>query len=180
VLPAPGLVVVTPPSAEKSALSLGKKTGIRPAEGAEVALAYVIKPSNLTRNNPIIQLPPSLRWLRARLTPDDNGGGSIDIEAEDDAPELAAAHAKELARQLTAEDLRLWALGLPGSRLVERADLHADGATIRGTLYLGPAWVQEFLSLADKFLVEPGRKPPGAGKTPGAGQTSPHGSLGSP
>jgi hypothetical protein len=176
VLPAPGVVVVTPPSAEKSALSLGKKTGIRPAQGDEVALAYVIEPSNLTKGNPLIQLPPSLRWVRARLTPDDKGGGFIDIEAEDESPEVAASHAKDLARQLTAEDLRLWAVGFPESRLVERAELHADGATIRGSLYIGPAWVQAFLDLAETFLVAPTPKSPGSGKSPGSSSTAPHGS----
>jgi hypothetical protein len=180
VLPAPGVVVVTPPSAEKSALSLGKRTGIRPGQGDEVALAYVIKPSNLTRNNPIIQLPPSLRWVRARLTPDDKGGGIIDVEAEDESPEVAASHAKDIARQLTAEDLRLWAVGFPESRLVERAELHAEGATIRGSLYVGPAWVQAFLTLADTFLVAPAAKRRGPGKTPGSGQTPSGGSLGAP
>lgn len=174
VVPAPGVVVVTPPSAEKSALSLGKKTGIRPAQGDEVALAYVIKPSNLTKDNPIIQLPPSLRYVRARLTPDDKGGGSIDLEAEDATADEAEKHAAGIARQLMAEDLRLWAVGFPESRLVERAELHADGTMIRGTLYVGPAWVQAFLGLAETFLVEPSKKPAG-GKTP-----SPHGSLGSP
>jgi hypothetical protein len=159
VLPAPGIVVVTPPSAERSALSLGKRTGIRPAQGDEVALAYVIKPSNLTRRNPIIQLPSSLRWLRARLTPDDKGGGTIDVEALDESPEQAETNAKALARQLMAEDLRLWALQFPGSRLVERADLHADGATIRGSIYVGPAWVQSFMNLAETFLVEQPPRP---------------------
>jgi hypothetical protein len=180
VMPAPGVVVVTPPSAEKSALSLGKKTGIRPAQGDEVALAYVIKPANLTKNNPIIQLPSSLRWVRARLTPDDKGGGIIDVEAEDESPDLAASHAKDLTRQLTAEDLRLWAVGFPESRLVERAELHADGATIRGSLYVGPAWVQAFLNLADTFLVSPAAKHRGAEKTPAPARTSPGGSLGAP
>jgi hypothetical protein len=177
VMPAPGVVVVTPPSAEKSALSLGKKTGIRPAQGDEVALAYVIKPANLTKNNPILQLPPSLRWVRARLTPDAKGGGIIDVEAEDESPDVAAAHAKDIARQLTAEDLRLWAVGFPESRLVERAELHADGATIRGSLYVGPAWVHAYLNLADTFLVAPATKRRGGEKTPGSGQPSPGGSL---
>jgi hypothetical protein len=178
VVPAPGIVVVTPPSAEKSALSLGKKTGIRPAQGDEVALAYVIKPSKLTKDNPILRLPESLRWVRARLTPDDKGGGFIDVEAEDESPELATAHARDLARQLTAEDLRLWALQFPESRLVERAELHADGATIRGTIYLGPAWVQTFMNLVETFLVAPSPKPSGGGKTPVSGSTHPHGSTG--
>jgi hypothetical protein len=181
VLPAPGVVVVTPPSAEKSALSLGKKTGIRPAQGDEVALAYVIKPSNLTKNNPILQLPPSLRWVRARLTPDDKGGGTIDIEAEDESPELAETNAKNIARQLVADDLRLWALQFPESRLVERAELHAEGAVIRGSIYVGPAWVQTFLNLADSFLVAPPSSPAPGGTPRGAGQgKSPQGSFGHP
>jgi hypothetical protein len=175
VVPAPGIVVVTPPSAEKSALSLGKKTGIRPALGDEVALAYVIKPSNLTKDNPIIQLPASLKWVRARLTPDEKGGGTIDVEAEDESPDLAARHAKDIGAQLTANDIRLWALQFPESRLVERADLHADGATIRGSIYVGPAWVQAFLNLAETFLVPPST---GGGKAPGSAPASPHGSLG--
>lgn len=178
VLPAPGIVVVTPPSAEKSALSMGKKTGIPAPKGDEVARAFVVKPSNLTRDNPIIQLPESLRSVRARLTPDDKGGGTIDIEAEDASADDAEKHAKSIARQLMAEDLRLWAVGFPESRLVERVDLHADGATIRGVIYVGPAWVQAFLSLAETFLVEPSKKPAG-GKSPSTGK-SPHGSLGAP
>jgi hypothetical protein len=178
VLPAPGVVVVTPPSAEQSALSLGKRTGIRPAQGDEVALAYVIKPANLTRRNPIIQIPSSLRWLRARLTPDDKGGGTIDVEAEDESPEQAETNAKALARQLTAEDLRLWALQFPESRLVERADLHAEGSTIRGSIYVGPAWVQAFINLAENFLVDQPSGPAAPAKSPGSAPSSPHGSLG--
>jgi hypothetical protein len=178
VVPAPGVVVVTPPSAEKSALSLGKKTGIRPAQGDEVALAYVIKPSNLTRGNDLIQLPPSLKWVRARLTPDTKGGGTVDVEAEDETADLAEAHAKDIARQLMAEDLRLWALQFPESRLVERADLHADGSMIRGSIYLGPGWVQAFLNAADLFLVDPASKAPGGKKAPGSAPVNPHGSLG--
>lgn len=170
VVPAPGVVVVTPPSAEKSALSLGKRTGIKAAQGDEVALAYVIQPSNLTRGNPIIQLPQSLRWVRARLTPDDKGGGVIDIEAEDASPDAARANATAMARQLTAEDIRLWAVGMPGSRLVERAELHADGSTIRGSVYVGPAWVEAYFALADTFLVA---KPEAGAKPPGSAQRSP-------
>ncbi len=157
VLPAPGIVVVTPPSAEKAALSLGKKTGIAPAKGDEIASAYAVTPWRLARGLPLLDVPKSLRWARARLTPTEGGGALVDLEAEDETPELAIEHARAFARQLMTQDLRLWALGFPSQRLVSRADLSADGARIVGTLTLSPGHIDALLALGEAFLVEPRR-----------------------
>ena len=56
-------------------------------------------------------------------------------------------------------------------------DWTPDGATIRGSIYVGPAWVQAFLNLAETFLVPAPPAPAGGSKSPGSSQTSPHGSF---
>jgi len=168
VLPAPGIVVVTPPSAEKSALALGKKTGILPARADEVASGYLVEPWKLTRGLPLLNLPQSLKWARVRLTPDDKGGGAIDVELEDESPELAQKNAVGITRMLMTPDLRLWALGFPESRVVERVELAADGARIKGTLFLSAAHVDNMLVLGETYLAPPSGGGGAKGKTGGS------------
>jgi hypothetical protein len=158
VMPASNIVVVTPPSAEKSALALKKTTAIQAAKGDEVALGYLVEPWKLTKDLPLLRLPTSLKWARVRLTPGTANDGILDVELEDESPEAAQRHAAELTKMLMTPDLRLVFVGMPEGRVVSRAELAADGAMIRGTLVLSPAHIDAFLNLGESFLVAPAPK----------------------
>jgi hypothetical protein len=120
-----------------------------------------------------LNLPKSLKWARVRLTPDDRGGGALDVEMEDENDDLAEKHAREIERMLMAPDLRLWALGFPESRVVSSAVLKSDGAMIRGTLFLSPEHVSTVIHLGETFMAAPSQR----GVPQGAPSTQPSGSF---
>jgi hypothetical protein len=157
VFPAPHLVVVTPPSAAKHALSLGPKTSFRKAAGDEVLIALVVKPAQAVRGLPF-QFPDSIKWLRLKLTPTEDHGASLTVVARDGSAELAAQNAELLEQTITAMtrlDLGLLGslLGRRETRFVETIEFESEGQEIRGELFLTAQQLGTLVELLSQFMV---------------------------
>jgi hypothetical protein len=166
VMGAPGIVIVTPPSALADVLANGKKLGLRPGKGPEAVSAYAVTPSRV-RGLPV-RVPESIRWVRLWVTPDGHGGARLEALAEDETPELASEHAEELERGLSAAatlDLGIVGelLGMGRKRLVQNIELRAEGNRIHGSALVTAAQLDEILGFAEAFLVERRRAPPKPG-----------------
>jgi hypothetical protein len=140
VMPAPNLIVVTPPSAERHALSLSRKTRFPRAAGDEAVTAYIVKPSQSLRGLPL-RLPASLKWLRIKASQAEGGGATVHIHGLDETPELAEHHAQMLEEGITAMsrlDLGLLGalLGKSQTQFIETVQFTSDGRNIRGELGL--------------------------------------------
>ena len=158
VLGAPGIVVVTPPSALENVLAGAKRLSLRPAAGPEVAIAYLVTPSRV-RGLPV-RIPESILWAKITVTPSESGGAVLQSVALDKTPELAAQHAEELERGLNAAasfDLGILGtfLGLSGRPLVQRIQFTSQGSEIHGEAQVTQPQLLELLGLAETFLAAP-------------------------
>jgi hypothetical protein len=164
-LPSPNTVVVVPPSAQDAALKLPKDVGIRKATGPEVVWAYAVtpwRPARLLR----IDLPKTLKWAKVWVTPNAGGGATVEAEAEDESPELAEKDAgqimavinQNLALADTIGSILGGVLGVQAPKLVEKIELHAEGATIRGTAVLTESQIELVFSQLEPLLT-PRRTP---------------------
>jgi hypothetical protein len=163
VMPAPKLVVVTPPSAERHALSLSPKTRFPRAAGDEAVTAYILKPSQSLRGLPI-RLPASLKWLRIKAKQADGGGAVVYIHGLDESAELAEHHAQMLQEGVTAMsrlDLGLFGvlLGRSETRFIERVDFTSDGRNIRGELSLTEQQLASIVDLLTQLMGGTPRRP---------------------
>ena len=143
VLPAPGLVVVTPPSAAKSALALGAKTRFPAPKGSEILTAYIVTPSRAFRGIPF-RVPESIKWVRVQVLPGADGNATAELVAEDESEESAKVNAEETQRALLA--LTQLKLGILGSflgkkehKLVERISFSSQGKMIYGSVVVTPS-----------------------------------------
>jgi hypothetical protein len=173
VLPSPNTVVVVPPSLKAKALKLPKNLAIQKSKDGEVLWAYAVKPSRPARMLNL-ELPESLKWAKVWITPTDGGGALVEAEAEDESPESAALHARELnqqvndllALQATVSSLGSLFLGTRKSEPpVEHLELHADGPFVRGSATLTEKQIGAIFRQIRGFLVDkgmaPGRTGPG-------------------
>lgn len=140
VLPAPGIVVVTPPSAEKHALSLGPGLRFPNPRGNEALTTYVVTPWRAFVGIPF-EVPKSLRWARMKIIPTSDGGATAEVVAEDESEESAKTHAKELTEsinkvtELALPSLSIGGLSLGGTvRLLEPVEFRAVGKEVHGTV----------------------------------------------
>lgn len=164
VMPAPHLIVVTPPSAERHALSLSPKTRFPRAAGDEAVTAYILKPSQSLRGLPL-RLPASLKWLRIKARQAEGGGATVHIHGLDETPELAEHHAQMLQEGVTAMSrLDLGMLGLllgrSETRFIESVEFTADGRNIRGELGLTEQQLGSIVDLLTQLMGGAPRRPP--------------------
>jgi hypothetical protein len=160
VLPAPKLLIVTPPSTLESAK---KFRHLLPGpRGDEIAVAYLATPWRAFLGLPV-QIPKSIKSAKLRLSPMPDGGVVIDVLAQDETEPLAASDAQTLSAALTAAtslDLGMLGSMLFGSsqkKFIEKGSFEADGADIRGEIVLTRAQTETVLELAGSFLA--GRAP---------------------
>lgn len=164
VLPSEQIVVVTPKSALADAERLGPRARIPTLPGTQLATAYVVTPWRAFRGLPV-RVPESIRWARARVVPTEDGGAVVEIEAEDETPELARAHAAELERAVAAATrLDLGVLGLilgtRPQRFIQTIRFDARENRIHGELGVTQEQILSIFDMAEMFLVPPARRPP--------------------
>jgi hypothetical protein len=142
VMPTPGIVVVTPPSAAKSALGLGAKTKFPAPKGPEIMTAFVVTPSRAFRGL-AFPVSPSIKWVRVQVLPGADGNATAELVAEDESEESAKTNAEETQR--TLEAMTQLKLGILGSflgkkehRLVERISFSSQGKMIYGSVVVTP------------------------------------------
>ncbi len=158
VLPSPGVVVVTPPSAEKAAQGLRKLKA--PSLPGEVVLrGKLVTPANAAKGLPI-QMPPSLKSVKVMwftLTPTVGGGVVIELEAEDASPEQASENATALLGAVRSIPLN--------AVFLDRFTFDADGTKIKGRISLRQQQVLMVLSMVEMQLLKL-RPPDSSGSTP--------------
>lgn len=163
VAPAPRIVAVVPPSAEKSARKLGKNLRF-PAGDAGVAVsAYVVTPWRVAKGSGIV-IPKSIAWAKFELRPDAKGGVTLEIEAEDESEEVAKENAALLGQALrAATEIDFSRMGLLGGaasaffgsskqKFVEKIDFDSKGKLIRGTIVVTAKQTAMLLDLLDGIL----------------------------
>ena len=101
VLPAPHILVVTPPSAEKSALSLSPHTRFPPGKG-NVALSVYVKTPWRAFIGIRFRVPRSIAWVRMEITPTSDGGATATVIAQDASPDAATRDAEYLTKSINA------------------------------------------------------------------------------
>lgn len=144
VLPAPQILVVAPPSAEKHALSLGANLKFPNPKGNEALTTYVVTPWRAFVGIPF-EIPKSLKWVRMKIVATSDGGATAELVAEDESAESAAKHAEELTAsinkvtQLKLPSVSIGGLSLGGSvSLLEPVTFKAVGKEIHGTVVATP------------------------------------------
>lgn len=152
VLPAPGVVAVVPPSAEKSARSLGKDTRFADPPDGVALQAYLVTPWRVFLGLPV-QIPKSIEWVRIEVQPRADGGASVRLVAQDASKEEAQRNAREIEQLIrAAAELRfvspLLRRALPRD-LIEKVSMQADGEQILGTLDLSARQLESIADLAD-------------------------------
>ncbi len=99
VLPKPGIVIVTPPSAADHAIKVGKSIKFPNPKGKEALTTYVITPWRAFVGLPF-EVPKSIKWVRMKIVATDDGGAYAELVAEDESDALAAQNAKLLTDRL--------------------------------------------------------------------------------
>jgi len=152
VMPAPGIVVVTPQSAAQHALTLGRDIRFPPSRGSEVVTGYLVTPWRAFNGLPY-DFPKSIKWLRLEVTPAADGGAFGRMVAEDESEEAARTHAAEFQQAVDALiNVKLGVLGaLFGKkdvRLIEKVTFEARGKEIHGFAVATP---KQLVSLLDSI-----------------------------
>jgi hypothetical protein len=162
IIPRPGIVVVTPPSAADRIIARGKRIGFPRREDGVAIRAHVVTPWRVLLGTGI-QLPRSIKWARLELTPKAGGGVEVTVVAEDESEEHAKRNARDLERIVTALQ-QFNPLGLLGAflgkqpRLIEQVDFHAQGTRIIGTVTATGEQIDALMGMIESMLP-PGRLP---------------------
>lgn len=157
VFPSPGLLVVTPPSAQAAAERLGKRFHLPGPKGDEIAIAKLATPYRAFRGLPV-KIPESIRSAELRLSPMPDGGVVIDILAHDESESSASADAQALTTALqaaTSLDLGLLGSVMFGSstkKFIQKGSFVADGSDIRGEIVITRTQLETILELAGGML----------------------------
>lgn len=142
VMPAPHILVVTPPSAEKSALSLSPKTRFPNPKG-DVALSVYVKTPWRAFIGINYRVPKTIAWVRMKITPTPDGGATATVIALDKSPDAAKRDAAYLTKSINA--FTQVSLGIVGSlfghhtlKLIEPVSFTAHGKRIEGDVRATP------------------------------------------
>lgn len=182
------VVVVAPPQLEKQVRALGEKTRFPNTDDAVALSAYIVKPHYAAKGTGVV-LPKTLRWARLDLRPRADGGGVLQILAQETSAEAAnetAALVQALIDQATSLDLRkggAWGgvasflMGASKVKMLESVHFEARGDQVHGTLV---ATKNQLLTLADLLGAylppDPQALPPGqasqGGRLSGTSPTS--------
>lgn len=181
LFPAPKVVVIVPPHLREQAQK--QVVGVPPAKGPEAMVAYTVNPAKaLSRFG--VQLPASLQSAKVRITPMAGGQVLLELEAQDESAEKAAANADLLTRQINGllsllggvSDLlgRFGFGGLGAAVELPQVTLEADGKAIRARQVLNQTQVAFVLDRAERELNRyVARKAPRSGNPPAPKVTPP-------
>lgn len=152
VLPAPQILVMAPPSAEKHALSLGSGLKFPNPKGNEALTTFVVTPWRAFVGIPF-EIPKSIKWVRMKITPTSDGGAVADLVAEDESPESAAKHAEELAAAID-KVTHPKVLGFQVVALLEPISLKPVGSEIHGSVVATPKQLARLLEAVSAYAKE--------------------------
>jgi hypothetical protein len=159
VMPVSHVMVVAPPSAKKSALSLPRtlsrqRDPFPGPKGDEVMVAYVVAPwAAFARARVPVKVPQSIKSASFVLTPTEQGGLMVKVEAEDESPEAAQQHAEELTQAVRAATrIGRGFLKIP---VIDRIKFWAEGKLIRGEAVATPDQVALALAFVEPMVTPP-------------------------
>ncbi len=152
VLPAPQIVVVAPPSAEKHALSLGPGLKFPNPKGNEAMTTFVVTPWRAFVGIPF-EIPKSIKWVRMKITATSDGGAVAEIVAEDESAESASKHAEELASGID-KVTHPKVFGFQVVALLEPVKFNAVGSEIHGTVVATPKQLSRLLEAVATYAKQ--------------------------
>jgi hypothetical protein len=158
VMPRPGLLVVTPPSALANVLKVASKIEFAPPKGREALTAYVVTPWRVFMGLPF-QFPRSLKWARLQVTPTSGGGVEATFRALDESEEMAKRNAHYLHNTVgTATKLNLGVLGaLLGKSqhsFLEKVEFRAEKDEISGIITATPGQVASGFDMIEAKIAD--------------------------
>jgi len=167
VMPNSHLVVVAPPSAQRSVVRLSRDLSVPPGgPGDDIVVATVKTPWRVFIGHRV-PLPESIKWARVSVAPLAGGGARAKIQALDESPDAAARNAQQLGQLLGS----LSGIGFGPFRVsfVESIRFYAQGSEIHGEirvnrdqLVLMLNWVRQALGIrAPRPAASPGSAPSG-------------------
>lgn len=152
VLPAPQIVVVAPPSAEKHALSLGPGLKFPNPKGNEALTSYVVTPWRAFIGIPF-EIPKSIKWVRMKIVTTSDGGAIAELVAEDESAESASKHAEELAKNIDRVT-HPTVFGVQVVALLEPVSFKAVGSEIHGTVVATPKQLSRLLESVSAYAKQ--------------------------
>ncbi|MEZ4223723.1 MAG: hypothetical protein R3B13_22435 [Polyangiaceae bacterium] len=183
VLPKPGIVIVTPPSAAEHAIKVGKDLRFPNPKGKEALTTYVITPWRAFVGIPF-EVPKSIKWVRMSVVATEDGGAYAQLIAEDESAASAKKNAALLTERLntvTRIDLtkRGGAFGKAARflfgdevRLLEPVSFEASGKEIRGKVVATPKQLGTLLEAISGYAEQLAKQNKKAGTVVDAGADS--------
>lgn len=172
VLPKPGLLMMVPPHLADDAIKKAPGLDIPSAGGSAALIAFIANPWRaLLGLGAPVELPKTIRKATLTLSPTEDGGATLHIDATDESPEAARADAAMLTSAVNA--LTQQNLGAVGALLfgnskmsfIEPVSLVASGASIRGDSRVTPRQLERLLGFAEGWVDSleggPGVRPTG-------------------
>ncbi|HVU02443.1 MAG TPA: hypothetical protein VHE30_11855 [Polyangiaceae bacterium] len=158
VLPKGKIVLMVPPHLKDDAVDKAPHLGFPGVPGRAVVVAFLATPWRALLGLPIpAQIPKSIASVSLSVTPTEDGGATLHIDAVDESPEAAKADAELLTRAvnlLTQRDVgALGALLFGGQtlRLIEPVELHADGKSVKGDAKVTERQLDRLLGFAEAW-----------------------------
>jgi hypothetical protein len=148
LVPRRHLLVILPSEAMDQLNRLDQAKGFR--NSPEGVIVSVLTPARPFKE--FLPLPESLKWLRASLTPTADGGVDLAVEAGDQSPELAEAHAEALTREIEAR--RKIDLGLTSVEIIDPVAFAAAGDVIKARTHLPPHRVRAIMGWVEQKAQE--------------------------
>jgi hypothetical protein len=174
---APDLLAIVPPSAQRDALRRRPKgLTFPPIPGGAVLTAFIQTPHKVYTGLPF-RFPETFQWVKASVTPAEDGGAIASIEAQDESEAEAKVNADWLERSVIAmtSPRGLMAAAAQflygGDKFVEEVSFEADGSKIRGTLRLTASQLNIILSMVEGIInswAPKTPKPPASASAPAA------------
>lgn len=177
VFPKPGLLMMVPPHLAEDAIKKAPGLELPAASGGAALIAFVANPWRaLLGLRAPVELPKSIRKVTLTLSPAEDGGATLHIDATDESPDAARADAAMLTSAVNA--LTQQNLGAVGALLfgnskmsfIEPVSLVASGSSIRGDSRVTPRQLDRLLGFAEGWVDSleggPGIRPPGVPAVP--------------
>jgi hypothetical protein len=187
VLPKGHILMMVPPHLQDDAIQKAPSIAFPAIGGHAAVIAFLATPWRaLLGLNVPVEVPRSIRSATLTVTPAEDGGAVLHVEAIDESPETAKADASLLTRAinlLTQRDVGAVGALLFGGKtlsLIEPIDLAGEGSVIRGDARVTPRQLERILGFAEGWVdaisgppapgasnrVTPVRNPPHPAVTP--------------
>ena len=170
VLPKGHILVMVPPHLQDEAIKKAPALAFPSVGGRAAVVAFLATPWRaLLGLNVPVQIPRSIASATLTVTPADDGGAVVHIDAVDESSDAAKSDASLLTRainMLTQRNVGAVGAILFGGKtlsLIEPIDLEADGKVIRGDARVTPRQLERILGFAEGWVDAISGPPPPRG-----------------